>query len=115
MKKKKPIYTMDDDLNKYPVFFYYPVTKEIYPADYLKTTRQWNTGYQMHHFVRQEVRRNSPDFYARVEHLQKLILMPAQMNYDLEGMGAERFYEKWQQNKDDMVFNRKKWREGYYD
>ena len=115
MKRKRPIYTISDDIDKYPIFFYYPITKEVYPADYIKDTREFNPGYQMHHFIRQEVRKNSPDFYERVEHLQKLILVPAQMNYDLEVMGPERFFEKWGQKKDDMVFNRLKWREGYYD
>lgn len=108
--------TMNEDIAKYPIFLYYPPTKEIITADYIKETGQYNhIVYQMHHFIRQSVRKNSPDFYKRVEHLQKLYLVPVQMNYDLETMGAERFYEKWQQNKDDMVFNRKKWREGYYD
>lgn len=113
--RKQAKYTMADDISKYPIFLYYPPTKEVIPADYIKETRVYNPQYQMHHFIRQTVRKNSPEFYARVEHLQKLILVPAQMNYDLETMGAERFYEKWQQNKDDMVFNRKKWREGYYE
>lgn len=112
---KKPVYSINDDLDKYPVFLYYKATNEIIPADYLKETRQWNSEYQMHHFVRKEIRNNSPEFYARVEHLQKLILVPKDMNYDLEVMGAKRFYEKWKQPKDDMVFNRLRWREGYYD
>lgn len=113
MKKRV---SMNEDISRYPIFLYYPVTKEIIPADYIKETGQYNhAAYQMHHFIRQSVRKNSPEFYARVEHLQKLYLVPAQMNYDLETMGADRFYEKWQQKKDDMVFNRKKWREGYYD
>ena len=112
---KKPVYTIDDDIEKYSIFFYYPITKEIYPADYIKESKSWNFEYQMHHFIRQEVRKNSPEFYARVEHLQKLILVPRDMNYDLEGMGEKRFFEKWNQHKDDMVFNRLKWREGYYD
>lgn len=113
---KKRAYSMDEDIAKYPIFFYYPITKEVYPANYIKNTGQYNhANYEMHHFIRKSVRKNSPEFYARVEHLQKLILMPPEMNKDLECMGAKRFYEKWQQNKDDMVFNRLKWREGYYD
>jgi hypothetical protein len=41
--------------------------------------------------------------------------MPAQMNYDLETMGEEEFYKKWEMNKNDLVFSRLKWREGYYE
>ena len=41
--------------------------------------------------------------------------MPSAMNYDLETMGEVKFFEKYGVNKNDLVFNRKKWRENYYD
>ena len=40
--------------------------------------------------------------------------MPAQMNYDLETMGEDKFFKVYGVNKNDLVFSRKKWREGYY-
>ena len=101
---------MREDLTKYPVYvFINGVLKRLERLDF------WSSELQVHHFIRQSVRKNSPDFYKRVEHLQKLILMPAQMNYDLETMGEEGFLNKWKANKCDMVFSRKRWREGYYD
>lgn len=99
-----------DDLQRYPCYvFFNRFLVPIHPP------KMWNSGLQIHHFVRQSIRKNSPDFYKRVEHLQKLILMPAQMNYDLETMGEERFLKKYGVQKYDLVFSRKKWREGYYE
>lgn len=110
----KKIYSMNEDLQKYPVFMVY--NKEIIPADYIKDTSQYNHyAYEMNHFIRKSVRKNSYDFYVRVEHLQKMILMPKQMNQDLEVMGEEAFFKKWGMHKYDLVFSRLKWREGYYD
>lgn len=106
--------TMNDDLQIYPKFIYYGGA--IQKADWINNTDRYDhNNWQMHHFIRQSVRKNSLDFYKRVEHLQKLILVPKQMNYDLETMGADRFKQIYGVNKDDLVFSRKKWREGYYD
>lgn len=106
--------TMNEDLRKYPKFMVY--NKALIPADWINSTESYNHYvYQMNHFIRKSVRKNSPDFYKKVEHLQKMILMPAQMNYDLETMGEKEFYKKWGMNKNDLVFSRLKWREGYYD
>lgn len=102
--------SIKDDLKLYPCYMYrHRTLLKIPPPE------TWNSTMQMHHFVRQSIRRNSPDFYKRVEHLQKLILMPSAMNYDLETMGEVKFFEKYGVNKNDLVFNRKKWRENYYD
>lgn len=106
--------TMNQDIQDMPVYIFYNGILE--KADWITDTTCYNHNiWQMNHFLRQSLRKNSPDFYARVKHLEKLILMPKQMNYDLETMGAERFKEVWGVNKDDFVFSRKKWREGYYD
>lgn len=103
-------FSIKDDLKLYPCYLYrHRSLLKIPPPE------TWNSAMQMHHFVRQSIRKNSPDFYKRVEHLQKLILMPAAMNYDLETMGEIKFFEKYGVNKNDLVFSRKKWREKYYD
>ena len=108
--------SMNEDLKKYPVFRYDRRTQKIYPADYIKNTEQYDHyNWQMHHFVRKTLRKTSLDFYKRVEHLQKMILMPTEMNLDLEYMGEESFFKKWKLKKNDLVFSRLKWREGYYD
>lgn len=99
-----------DDLKKYPIFLFR--NKKLIPINHLES---WGFPYQIHHFVRQSIRKNSPDFYKRVEYLQKLIIVPAQMNYDLENMGEVTFFKRYGVNKNLLVFSRLKWREGFYD
>lgn len=106
--------SMNEDLGKYPVFVI--LGRKLKPSFGITNTDDYNHLFlQMNHFVRQSVRKNSPDFYKRVEHLQKLILMPSQMNYDLETMGEGTFLKRWGMNKNDLIFSRLKWREGYYE
>lgn len=106
--------TMNDDIKKYPIFIV--AARKLKPAIGIENTDCYNHYfYHLHHFVRKTIRKNSPKFYARVEHLQKLILMPAEMNLDLEGMSEKSFFDKWRIDKLDLVFSRLKWREGYYD
>lgn len=103
--------TIKDDFKKYPCYLYRH--KRLIKLE--KPPDNWGFPYQIHHFVRQSIRKNSPDFYKRVEHLQKLIIVPTQMNYDLETMGEVRFFQKYGVNKNLLVFSRLKWREGFYD
>ena len=102
--------SIKDDLAKYPIYIF----RNGRLQSISKPPDNW-VGYQAHHFVRKSIRKNSPDFYKRVEHLQKIIFVLPQMNYDLETMGEERFFQKYGVNKNDLVFSRLKWREGYYD
>lgn len=101
--------TIKDDLAKYPCYLFR--NKKLIK---IKPPDNW-IGFQIHHFVRKGIRKNSPDFYKRVEHLQKLILVPPQINYDLETMGEVKFFKKYGVNKNLLVFSRLKWREGFYD
>ena len=102
--------TIKDDLAKYPCYLFR--NKRLIKLK--EPPCNW-VGFQIHHFVRQSIRKNSPDFYKRVEHLQKLILVPPQINYDLETMGEVKFFEKYGVDKNLLVFSRLKWREGFYD
>lgn len=102
--------SIQDDLAKYPCYLLMHKKLIKIPAP-----RNWSAEMQIHHFVRQSIRKNSPDFYERVEHLQKLILMPSRINYALETMGEDTFYKQYGIKKDDLVFSRLKWRAGYYD
>ena len=112
--------SMNDDIKKYPVYALY--NYEIIPAPWIKDTTCYNHSiWELHHFVRQTTRKTNLTFYKRVEHLQKLILVPKQMNYELENMGADTFAKKYPKlikhniTKHDLVFSRLKWREGYYE
>ena len=99
-----------DDLEKYPKYIFR--NRRLIPIEEIN---QWTSLLQAHHFVRQSIRKNSPDFYKRVEHLQKIIFVPAQLNYDLETAGDVFIFQKYGVHKNDLVFSRKAWREGYYD
>ena len=99
-----------DDLEKYPVYVW-----EKRKLVKIPNLTCWNSLYQLHHFIRKSTERNSKDFFKRVEHLQKLILLPAKMHYDLHSMGEVTFFKTYGVNKNDFLFSRQKWREGYYD
>lgn len=106
--------SMNDDIERYPCYLFHKSTMQR--IDWITSIESYNhQEYHLHHFIRQALRKNSPEFYKRVEHLQRLILMPSQCNYDLETMGEASFFKKWGMDKNNVVFNRKKWREGYYD
>ena len=108
--------TMNQDIEKYKDKIFIIRGKKLVPAIGVNSTEDYNHIFlNMHHFVRKSIRKNSPEFYAKVEHLQKLILMPAEMNLDLEGMSEKSFLDKWGMDKLDLVFSRLKWREGYYE
>ena len=114
MRRKKKEPSMNEDIKRYPCYLFY--NKTMQKVDWITSTESYNHYiYNLHHFVRKSIRKNSPDFYSKVEHLQRLILMPAQMNIDLEELGDSDFYKKWGMDKNNLVFNRKKWREGFYD
>ena len=102
--------SIKDDLGKYPCFLYQLGT--IRPIPELTA---WSPDMQLHHFVKSNVRKTNPKFYERVESLQKLILMPTGMHYDLHAMGADTFFKRYGIEKHLLLFNRKKWREGAYD
>ena len=102
--------TIKDDLSKYPCFLYQMGT--IRPIPELSC---WSQDMQCHHFIKQNVRKTNPKFYERVEHLQKLILMPSKMHYDLHAMGEDTFFKRYGIEKHKLLFNRKLWRAGYYD
>lgn len=109
-------YSMQDDLKKYPRYFFDELTRSILPESYMKERNSiLFLNYQRHHFVEKTIRKTNPTEYSRFEYLQKLIFLPAEMNYDLSsGMSENLFYKKWGINKYDVIFNKNKWLEDYY-
>lgn len=106
--------SMNDDLAKYSVW---EMAKNgvLYPSG-IKSTEDYNHAYiQAHHFVRKTMRKTNPRDYERFEKYQKIIVLPKKINYDLETMGADTFFKTYGIQKWDLVFDRKKWRSGYYD
>lgn len=109
----------NEDINKYPLFFFDMFSRTIkpIPACELQSVADYNHyDYQLHHFVEKTIRKNNPAFYARVEYLQKLILVPAQMNYDASSsMSDERFLKNWGIDKYKIIFSKDNWHAGLYD
>ena len=85
-------------------------------ADWITSIKSYNHYvYELHHFVPKRIRKNNLEFYKRVEYLQRLILMPKDMNRDLESCGEKTIFKNWGVYKYNFIFNRYKWREGFYD
>lgn len=110
-------YSMQNDLRQYPRYFFDELTRAILPETYMEERNPiLFLNYQRHHFVEKQLRKSNNTEYARFEHLQKLIFVPAEMNYDLSsGMSENLFFEKWGINKFDVIFNKDKWLENYYE
>lgn len=105
-KKKQP--TMNDDLEKYKdsIFIYDVDNKQIYQAFDIEDTNCWNhSKVECHHFIPKSIRKNSPEKYEKIEHLQKLILMPKDMHRDVHSaMRDERFFAKWGIEKSEVLY-----------
>ena len=101
-------YSMQDDLKKYPRYFFDELTRSILPEEMMSERNPIIfRNYQRHHFVEKTIRKNNPAEYSKYEYLQKLIFVPAEMNYDLSsGMSENLFFEKWGINKFDLIFNK---------
>jgi len=115
LKKSSKQPSMNDDLAKYPKFILVK-NKGLIPADYIKTTNDYNHyEIQAHHFIEKTIRKNDPEFYERVEYLQKIIFVPPKVNYEIATLSDKRFFDEWGIDKSQVLFNRKKWRENYYE
>lgn len=107
------------DINNYPPFFFdlFSRTLKPIPAGELTSVDNYDHAqYHAHHFIEKQIRKNNPEFYARIEHLQKIIIVPAQMNYDASsGMSEERFLQNWGIEKYKIIFSKQAWHAGLYD
>lgn len=107
------------DIEKYPLFFFDLFDRELkpIPAGMLQGVADYDHGqYQLHHFIEKQIRKNNPEYYARIEYLQKLIIVPAQMNYDASsGMSEENFFKNWGIKKYKIIFIKDKYNAGFYD
>lgn len=107
------------DIEKYPLFFFdlFDRTLKPIPAGMVESVSDYNHDqYQLHHFIEKQIRKNNPEYYARIEYLQKLILVPAQMNYDASsGMSEENFLKNWGIEKYKIIFMKDRYSAGFYD
>lgn len=107
------------DIEKYPLFFFdlFDRTLKPIPAGMLQSVADYDHGsYHAHHFIEKQIRKNNPEYYARIEYLQKIIIVPAQMNYDASsGMSEENFLKNWGIEKYKIIFMKDKYSAGFYD
>ena len=101
--------SMNEDIERYPVF-------TVNSNGKLKQIRIESTDdynhyeFELHHFIPQSIRKNNPELYERIVHLQKLILLPRDVHHSIHAGKGYRGLEWWE-----LVFNRKKWRAGVYE
>lgn len=106
------------DFKKYPLFFFdlFSRTLKPIPAGELTSVNDYDHGqYHAHHFIEKQIRKNNPEFYAKIEYLQKIIIVPAQMNYDASSsMAEENFLKNWGIEKYKIIFSKQAWHAGLY-
>lgn len=106
------------DFAKYPLFFFdlFSRTLKPIPAGELTSVNDYDHGqYHAHHFIEKQIRKNNPEFYAKIEYLQKIIIVPAQMNYDASSsMAEENFLKNWGIEKYKIIFSKQAWHAGLY-
>lgn len=109
----------NDDFGKYPCFYFdlFDRTLKPIPAGELTSVNDYDHGsYQAHHFIEKQIRKHNPFFYARIEHLQKMIILPSQMNYDASSsMNDVNFLKNWGIEKYKIIFSKQAWHAGLYD
>ena len=108
----------NDDFGKYPCFYFdlFDRTLKPIPAGELTSVNDSDHGqYHAHHFIEKQIRKNNPEFYAKIEYLQKIIIVPAQMNYDASSsMSEENFLKNWGIEKYKIIFLKHAWHAGLY-
>jgi len=81
--------TMNEDILKYPIYEY--KEGQLFEIDWIKSTADYNHyTHNLHHFVERKTLKK----YPHLEKWQKLILMPVDMNMDIEKRTAG-FEERW--------------------
>lgn len=101
--------SMNEDIAKYPV--YMVNSNGIFKQINIKSIDDYNHfEFELHHFVPQSIRKNNPQLYEKIVHLQKLILLPRDVHHSIHAGKGYKGLENWA-----LLFNRKKWREDVYE
>ena len=58
---------------------------------------------QCHHYIEQRWIKTHPEEFKKIEHLQKLFFLPAEMHADLHA-GCRRFKEKWGVEREELLY-----------
>jgi len=104
--------SMNEDIIKYPIYKY---SNQRYNAKdhvciirvmYIKSTNDYNHYiHNLHHFVEKKYIKKHPELEDELEKMQKLILMPVDMNMDIEKR-TNKFEERWGISLREVVYIR---------
>ena len=101
--------SMNEDIAQYPVYMVNSngKLKQIK----IESTDDYNHyEFELHHFIPQSIRKNNPELYERIVHLQKLILLQRDVHHSIHAGAGYRGLENWE-----LLFSRKQWRNGVYE
>ena len=59
---------------------------------------------QYHHYIRQQWIRNHKEEFKKVEHLQKLFLIPTEMHNDIHSRHSK-FFQKWGYDLKEFIYD----------
>lgn len=110
--------TMNDDIKKYPV---YALSQSgLVPIEITSVNDYNHQTHQLHHYIRQGAYNGNKKWYDDRGIEQKLILLPTWVHLILHdnpagaNLSEQEFEKKFGISKWHLLFNRKKWREGFY-
>lgn len=93
--------TMNEDIKKYPIYEYYNMRYSgkdhigVSKTNRIKSTNDYNHyTHNLHHFVEEKYIKKHPELKEELEKIQKLILMPIDMNMDIDKR-TRNFKERW--------------------
>lgn len=104
--------SMNDDIKEFPIFMVNRNgnLKQIYT---IKSTDDYNhIAFELHHFIPKTIGKINKELYNRLKPMQRLFLLPKEVHQKLHGSAESFDYNgfKWY----DLLFSRRKWKEGYY-
>ena len=104
--------SFDEDIRDYGVYAVRP-NAQLVKVNITSVNEYYHGAYELHHFIPKSMRKLNKELYARVEHMQKLFLLPKNIHQRLHGCAESFDYNgfKWY----DLLFSRRKWKEGYYE
>ena len=88
-----------NDTDRFPLFYFDVIRKTVKPFSKEMVLPDYGFKWQFHHFVEKKKLRKYPKL---IEH-QKLILMPSDMNYDIDRRTAG-FKDRWGVEINEVVY-----------
>jgi hypothetical protein len=73
-------------------------------------------GCHVHHWIKQQAIKREPDWYAERGIKQRLIIVWHELHASIHsGISDKSFKNRWGVERNSLLFNKKAWRDGYYD